>query len=503
MQSPSHFQSLKHECSVTLDCRKSSSCGMKTLRQQIQQTCRCVQNQADFDYQNGHLLKTFLQEHLKHQKACTFHELLGWVLDVEDEKFEQLKTPTVLYAACVGLNFGGHIVFLTEGESPDDSWLLLSEKTILHKVHSLLQHLKESSQTGVLSLSQLKKVIIQLKHINPDLAIRYMLGMDMCTIVNVNFITSIEHQNSPPGENYYFFPSLISAERPDDVWTSRTHFTHYFGWCLKCTGPYQFFTPKSVEALFIKMIHLDPESFSHDLSRNCRVWKYGICWWYPDGIETIVEVSQQSKRITVVMRCMEKSEMKLNKLRTSVLQQISSVLMVFCPEVKSEELIIHTDCLRQYPLQNAPEVSMTKLALAIAQKKKCVIFEDCEHRFLDLEKSLYFEPYQGLGIELLKRLFNPPNPMEVIPVETLYDIATALQNEWKSLAYVLGMSQRMIAEIERESTLQTERCKSVLFKWSKSNGTYAALRNILAKYSIFGGRNPLVSHCMSGLSHKL
>lgn len=496
MKSRSHFQSLNRVCSVTLDCRNYCSGGMKRLRQQIQQTCKSVQKQAVFDYQNGHLLKTFIREHLPHQKACTFHELLGWVLDVEDEKFEPLKTPPVLYAACVGLNFGGHIVFLTKRKSPDDSWLLLSEKTILHKVHSLLQHLKNFSQTGVLSLSQLEKVIIRMKDINTELAIRYMLGTDMCTIVNVN-ITGTEYQNSPPGEKYYFFPSLLSAERPSDVWTCRGNFTHYFGWCLKCTGPYQFFTPKSVEALLIKLIHkfklvLDPKSFSHP--QNCRIWKYGICWWHTDGIETVVEVSQQSKIITVVMRCMLGSEMELNKLRTSVLQQISSVPNDFCPEVKSEELIIHTDCLRQYPLQNAPEVPMTKLARAIVQKDKYVIFEDRKHRFLDLKTSLYFEPYQDLGMELLERLFNPPNSREVVPVETLYDIAAALQNEWKLLAYVLDISPKMIAEIERESPLQTERCNSVLFKWSQSNGTYAALRSILAQYSIFGGRNPLVSH---------
>ena len=137
---------------------------------------------------------------------------------------------------------------------------------------------------------------------------------------------------------------------------------------------------------------------------------------------------------------------------------------------------------------------MTKLARAIVQKDKYVIFEDRKHRFLDLKTSLYFEPYQDLGMELLERLFNPPNSREVVPVETLYDIAAALQNKWELLAHVLDIFSNTIAEIKRESPLQTERCNSVLFKWSQSNGTYAALRSILAQYSIFGGRNPLVSH---------
>jgi len=492
MQSPSPFPSLKHAGRVTLDCRRPSSQGMKMLHQNIQCICKQVCSQADFDYQNGHLLRTFVEQHLSYMKVCNFNDLLGWVLDVEDTKFQPLKSsPQVLYQACKALNVSGDLILLTEGESPDDSWLVLNRDAFLREVHSLLPLLTRfRAINGLLSHSQIKSVAQGRTHLNPELVIRYMRGMDMCTKIDVNHIPSYNHHR---GEEYYFFPSLIDTRMPEYVWTPSTQFTEFFGWCIHCTDPHRFFTPKCVDMLLLSIHKLVP-NLSPD---NCRVWKYGICWWHPDGIETVVEVPQQSKKFVVVMRCLNRSEVKFIKHRSSVIEQILSIQKTFCPEVNVKELVIHTHYPHQqhYPLEVAAEISMTDVALSIVNKHPNVISSCQEHRFLKLNDLIFFEPYQGLGKELLRKIFNPAQkPTKCVPETDLHSIARALHKKWELLAEMLDIAPEVITELERDTKSDPiQKCMTVLTSWSQRNGTFVALRQDLGQYSIFFGRNPLVS----------
>ena len=495
MRSPSPFPPLQHVTHITLDCRRPSSAGMKSLRQNIQDICKKVYSQVDFDYQNGHLLRTFVEQHLSHQKACNFNELVGWVLDVDDTEFQPLKSPEVLFQACKALNVSGDLILLTEGESPDDSWLVLNKNAFLRQVHSLLPDFEKFEvMNGVLSHSKVKSVALHTD-LNPELVIRYMCGMDMCTKIDVNHILGYNHQR---GEKYYFFPSLINAEMPDDVWISSTEFTQLFGWCLHCTKPDQFFTPKCVDMLLLSIHKLVPNLSPN----NCRIWKYGICWWNPDGIETVIEVSQQCKKLVAVMRCLKESEVKFIKHRSSVIEQVLSIQKTFCPEVNVEELVIHTRNPHQhYPIEVAAEILMTDVASSIVNNHPYVKLGCREHQLLKLNDLIFFEPYQGLDNELLRKIFNPQNPKEHVSESDLDAIATAVQTKWKLLAGVLAVSPQVIARLERDTTSNPfEKCKNILTSWSQiSDGTYIALRQDLGQHSIFLGRNPLVSLILNAI----
>ena len=92
---------------------------------------------------------------------------------------------------------------------------------------------------------------------------------------------------------------------------------------------------------------------------------------YSDGIETIVEVSDQNTKVTVVMilRRLKESEMRFIKQRSSIVKQIL-LLCKLCPQVKPKEFIIHPHCLCHYPLQASAEfkIPMTQVTEAIVEK---------------------------------------------------------------------------------------------------------------------------------------
>ena len=406
----------------------------------------------------------------------------------------------MIYAACTSLNASGHLIFMKDKQTPEHSWIVLDKVAILSKVHGLLKHLKKG--TGIVPFSLLRDIIAKhCKDLSLELVLQYMLRMEFCSEIDPQALSLI------PGfdqdclqDHYYFFPSLISTERPSDVWAQNTGFAHAFGWCLKCTDPYQFFTPRFLQVLLIHLAALahnsTPVIFT-ELTPGCRIWKKGIRWLNPHGIETIVEVSDQNKKVTAVMRCLKESDMKFIKQRSSVIKQILH-MQKFCPEVKPKEFIIHPHCLRHYPLQASAEIPMTQVTETIVEKHPYLIVDDHtlpdtpEHPFLPLDKLVLFEPYQNLGRELLEKLFSRLDraSTEHVPKEILHSIARAHQTKWKALSEVLNLTLAVEMDSSR-SDLQ--KCTDILTAWSQRHGTFATLRHDMGQYSIFAGRNPLVS----------
>ena len=503
MESPSPFKVLQHVGYVTLDCRVASSNGISKLQSLLQKICKHIRFETNFDYQNGALLNDIIHQHLPGVTACTFSDLLNRFGEVKDADLAQsFKSSDSLLAACTSLNTSGHLIFMKDELMPKHSWIVLDKVAILSEVHGLLKHLKVP--TGMVPFSLLRDIIAEhCKDLRLELVLQYMLRMEFCSKIDPQALSLI------PGfdqdclqDHYYFFPSLISTERPSDVWAQNTGFAHAFGWCLKCADPYQFFTPRFLQVLLIHLAalaHNSTPAISTELTPGCRIWKNGIRWLSPHGIETIVEVSDQSKNVTAVMRCLEESDTKFIKQRSSVIKQILR-MQKFCSEVKPKEFIIHPHCLRHYPLQASAEIPMTQVTETIVEKHPYLIVDDHtlpdtpEHPFLPLDKVVLFEPYQNLGRELLEKLFNPLHcaSTERVPEETLDNIARAHLTKWKALSEVLDVPPELTLEVD-SSTSDLQKCMDILTAWSQRDGTFAALRHDMGQYSIFAGRNPLVS----------
>ena len=507
IQSPSQIQALQYKTWIMLDGRKSSSRGMSRLREVLVQSCKSMRVQADFDYINGSYLKAFVTEHLTHTTACTVSDLLSQIHQSQNADFEPLKSHSILFHSCESLNTSGHLTFLKNEENETKSWIIFNEKEILSTVHGLLNHLKLSNKTGVLALSQLENALKnQDKYFSIDLAIRYMQQMILCVEIDLEALKQIEGFETTSlarEESYFFFPTLINKQHPSDTWKFNKE-CYLTGWCLTCNEPWHFFTSRFLQLLLISLARqfaLVPQPQCSrtllELAPGCKLWKNGIRWLDADGIETVVEVTEQSTSVVLMMRCLKGNEMSCIKHRSSVIQQILQIKDKCCSGIAPKEYLLHPHCLKTYPIPMLSRISMLQVTKSILDKNPFVLLDDeaLSHTpgypFLPIEKLLYFEPYHCLGIKLLKEIFNPQCRNEsALPENIIQNLSKCMAENWKHLACILQVSPFEVGH-DCESRDAIQKCRRTLALW-KEEGTYGCLRRNLSRYSIFAGRNPLV-----------
>ena len=478
--------------------------------------------EADFDYINGSYLNAFITEHMKDTVACTFENLFTQIDQIDHFKFltsesqlasppghtsDKAKSQSVLYHACESLNTSGHLLFLKNEENIEESWAIFNKEAILSTVHGLLKNLKLSNRAGVLALSQLE---IALKKqdkslLSVDLAIRYMLKMILCYEIDLEALKQIEGFAFPSEDRYFFFPALISEQRPtpEGIWNFDTD-CYLTGWCLTCAEPSHFFTPRFLQLLLISLVGqfaLVPQPQGSrtflELSPGCRLWKNGIRWLDGDGIEAIVEVTEQSTNVLMIMGCHKGNEMHLIKHRSSLVQQILQIRNKVCTEVYPKEFFIHPHYLKTCPIPKISQIPMNEIARSTFHKKRFVPLDDKAlpgYPFLPLEELLFFEPYHYLGAELLRDIFSPQYHDSAVPENVIKKVAACMQEKWQHLAHILQVS---VSQVESDlSCLNNfQKCRKTLALWAvrSSSGTYRSLRHSLSHHSIFAGRNPLVS----------
>ena len=240
---------------------------------------------------------------------------------------------------------------------------------------------------------------------------------------------------------YIFFPGLISSEQPDNiVWMKDDSFSFYSGWCLLCRQQNQFFTPRFLQILLLRLAfgfavskHSAPLSGFHDLctcERECTIWKNGLRWLDLNGIETIVEIVDECRAVIMFMRGKEGSEMSCVSLRSAVIQKILSVKEEYCHNLVTSECVIDPQQLKAqdiYPmikssLEDTMLYEVSLIARAVVHEQPYV-WNRQNKRMMKVESLLYFEPYLQFGESLLGELYNEDQDLSQ---DFLYQLSTQL-----------------------------------------------------------------------------
>ena len=109
-----------------------------------------------------------------------------------------------------------------------------------------------------------------------------------------------------------------------------------------------------------------------------------------------------------------------------------------------------------------------------------------------VKELLYFDPYTVFGPELFEQLCSKENSLKVVSTEFIAELANwASESDGKVLRKIFPFNVKIVDK--DSSTI----CKQTLEAWKGSNGskaTYQKLHHKLEKYSIFRGRDPIVSY---------
>ena len=507
---------------VCLDCRKPSSPQLGHLHSLLDTACTTLRKKSVEMDRRCYVLYEHLQTNYVRRgfPACTL-EVISDNLRLEDHPFLP-HTPNELLPLLKALHDKGHIILL-KNEKEDKCWVVGQKAILLQRVIGKVfaplgsKLYVDFSSTGIVSHSTVEKVF---PHLNSGLVIDFMKHFEFCHPVN-NPNTLIDHCRT--GGRCYLFPALIRLERPLIIWeTSKIQqLSHHCGWyikCLKAAGKPQFFNSRFLHVLLLRLAFqfaLPPYASEHSsdlaLKRRCTMWKNGILWSCGAGATIHCELTQHSQTVILLIGCLKDCEMEYIKLRSQIIQTILRVKDDTCPLTSVKEGMF-ADPVKLMKYVNRPHFllekmdtySITEISTAISQSEPAVV----GHRSttnIEVSALLYFEPYAALSKELIKALFvenkeqesmsDEPvfDPEEIVTEQFLARVAKCACTCHKHFAVVFELST--VAE-DTETNSDFRKCLHILRSWKDAMGskaTYKNFRRTLNSYSIFCGRNPLVS----------
>ena len=466
--------SIRYHGLFQCDCRYSKSSGLNQLRQQLKSICRLIQvSLSNCESNDSNRLCASLMHILKYnfpeRAIISVAEVMKQVKESR-YYFNQLLDESLLVQTCKLLSSNGHLLFMChENNNLEKSLLVLNKRVILQEVHACLRDIKAylPNEFGIVEENKLKEILSEsLKNlIKPEQAIKYLIFTQFCTEIATDQLIS-----PPDGEKivtYYFFPNLALASRPGDLLPpGDLKYTHLYTWCLRCSHARQFFTPRYLHTLFIQLIKC--ERNVHE-KLEYKIWNKGILIVHNNGTRSIIEVTDQTTRISLAVQCVEGCESYLVKQRSLLISLIKSMAHKICPRVKVEEFFILPQ--NTFPPENSRQVPIARIAHSVIASLETVSYNDGDIlRHALVRDLLYFDSLLVIKGLVLRTIFTQCQSNNVVPLVTVTRIHSAVET---------------CRELQEWFEDEAGQCRRDM--------TYSQLYRELIKYSIFTDGNLYVS----------
>ena len=511
----------------TLNCTQLASGGLKKICDVISESCIRIQETFTIAVQ-VHLLHAFIWKKFSDHSACRVFDILAVIACEQVKRQNRLAfvallptDPLVLSQHLATISNRGQFLYL-RNDKIKNGWVILDKQVLLSEVNGTVfapetfkQHHNIASSTGIVPFLKIKE---EFPTHDPEMIVSFLTHLEFCQQIPQSeaclISTEVSQGHSPP---FYFFPALVSEDRPTESGQSIEQ-THYkCGWVIRCSRPDQFLSPRFLHVLLLRLAFsfgLAPEPADEYgscpvLQRKCNVWKSGIHWQSRDAVEAVVEVVEQNTAVTVMIGCMEGREIACMRVRSRLIRMILAAKERFCGAVEVRESLIHPAELGSYPLRSPrllTSFTITELATAIAEGKPAVTHKQGQKQeMLTIENLLHFEPYACLNRAILSRLFCKDNTQKEAPDDFLMDMAKAGHTSMDDFKTILkyNESELQVAIGQLVPPYQSSsihHCFRLFRTWKVCSGhpanTYNGLREALDEYSVFCGRNPLVSQCV-------
>ena len=498
---------------VTLDCRKLASGGLTKISRILAGCCTKFKQTLQVDL-SVHFLYAFISSRLTGESACTVSELQSiikqeqcedsFAFKIDGRQFLPTNT-TELSQHLAMLSDKGQFLFLRNTRKAEDSWVIIDKAVLLSEVSGTVfapdnfkQHHDIANSTGVVPYSKVREVFPKR---DPDLVVAFLQHLEFCQEISeseVSLITTRHFRCScHPVERFLFFPALVSEERPSEGIAAIETPSYRCGWILQCSQSHQFLTPQFLHVLLLRLAFsfaLAPDKphevqTSPVLERRCRVWKNGICWLNRKGVETTVQVTEQNTIVFLTISCLKSREMECVKHRSQVIKCILEVKEELCSAVTMNESLIHPGFLTQptsTPSLRIQLYSLSELAEAFLEREFVLVSQPGK-TMIEVEELLHYEPYTCFSVEMLRVLFAEENSKEIVSGTFMDVVNKSAHTKVDKLREVVSIDTAQLQQDQPEYQY-----KQVFQLW-KESPTYGSLRSALDKYSVFCGRNPLVS----------
>ena len=363
--------------SVFLDCRKLGGSGVNSFFRKLSSACESIRSTSGRNLSlYCHMMYGLLVE--RKENILTLSDVMSAVKDnndyvIPDKREDVLDALHSLYST-------GLISVL---KSEDKVWVVVNKGILLTEVDGILfapetfkEHVDIASNTGIVSVSGLTRLFPKY---DPDMLICFLKNMELCQEVNLSFLRmtnlhqlAVEEEEEGGterrGEKLLFFPCLLSTDRPDKM----TSQVYQFGWCLQCTREHNFFSPRYFHVLSLRLAYKMALPREDDkLNRYCTFSKNGLYWSNSHGVNSLVEIVDESQCVLVMMSCEKGYSDNMVSLRRDVIGEVMSVYKESCPSLEVKELVIDPKELA-YPVNTPRErtVYSVKAVLSAAVEQR-------------------------------------------------------------------------------------------------------------------------------------
>ena len=267
--------------------------------------------------------------------------------------------------------------------------LLTEVNGVLFAPDNFQQYHDIASNTGVIALSLFSRLFPQYPS---DMLVLFLQHMELCQDISQDVLPSTNLMMKDD-DRLLFFPALIrNTERPQEI-----SGTFQFGWCFQCSNPHQFFLPRFLHVLLLHLAfrYALPKSTENQLHRRCTIWTSGILWKDTRGVQSLVELVDNSQCVLLLMSCQVGWEQNMLRLCKDLLCEILSLQQQLCPGLKLQEFVIDPSQLH-YPIQKPSTLTLYDIELiasCIIQKELFVLDTEGDKQ-MKISDLFPFEPIQ-------------------------------------------------------------------------------------------------------------
>ena len=310
-------------------------------------------------------------------------------------------------------------------------------------------------------------------------------------------------------KDFLFFPSLVTVKAPVGVWGSGVEFTYQSTWILQCHNPDQFFPSRFLHLIIHRLsfsFAMAPNTTSNQVSiqTKCTVWKDGIFWISLTGVNIIAQFTN-GNRLTVLIGTREDCELRGVRLRSKIISTVLKARKDCCPKVPVDEFLakIVSSSNPFTDERNIEElVEITDVSRSVI---KCEDYCYCNNKssaVVKLSTLLHFEPFMDIGKDIINELFTKGESK--VTDESLAYISDHAYSNTDMFITILDVSLSSLeSKVRNAPTGVTSKLLCALQLWRNKEGSYSSLCKRLIEYSVFAGRNPLVSSLFIAGMHKI
>ena len=360
---------------VPLDCRQLSPDHVQPLMNIVRKSRDTLATPEEDEKMSFscHLLHSLLTDKVS-KTAITLEDLMQLIAG--EDLPACLSDPETLATSLEILADKGLILFHRDSLHLWSSCIVLEQQALLEEVNGKLfapetfkKHRKIASNTGIVPVSLLHGTFPDY---DKELLVVLLRVLEFCHELDPTVLETISTNlstGSASGERLLFFPALVSAVLPVMLDIAKG-----FGWAVFCKNPYQILTTRVLQVILLRLafkfclpkrsgpeVDFPRTCELRPLARECTVWKNGILWMTRDGMKAVVEVSEQHRRVSLIVSWDESNVMEHIKLRSSLIAEILALLKEICPHVELDEYVIPSCKVMQLLDRNLAEMNVFSL----------------------------------------------------------------------------------------------------------------------------------------------